>query len=716
MGEDHQNFVREDVSIPSPLSTGGAGEKFELHVGAYALGLLLVRGNPPILTDTFVSKVNFQVKHSGWHTDDILIVGERSDGSLRQLALQVTRNLSISAKNEKCRATIVSMWDDFCAEERFDRASDQLAVVVLNGTAMLLHHFNAVLVCARSSIDAKDFDGRLSVEGFVSKRAKEQNSAVVTILERHLGKGLDSDLYWRFLRAINVVSLDLNTPTAQTEACMLTLLSRLTTEIASPEASAKNTWARLVECASQGIANAQALSREELPQELLEKYSTISVADGHALKALTDHGKTVRANIRSTIGNVYTVDRSSNSLSLVGLLAEHQVVIVSGTAGFGKSALAKDALNKMETKCPILAFQAVEFATGHLDETLANAQCTLNGTGLLGLLAGYDRKIILVESVERLLEHSVRDAFAHLLNLAVIDGSVQLLLTVRDYSLETVRNAFLVPAGLSPFVYSVPPFTSDELDELQAGVPSLALPLQDSELRTFLQTPYLLDMASRLVWSDKSYPASAREFRRKCWNELIRADQFARDGMPDRREKAFLEVAYRRAVELRPFVNPRTSDNAALAALRADSIVVRGSGSPSLFAAAHDVLEDWGILRWLDGQFAMFGNSLSELSKSVGGYPAIRRGFRRWLGERFESRADEACDFVLRIVASEDLPAHFRDDCIVAVLLSDSASAFIENCRREIVEGDGNLLDQLMHMLRVGCKGSPRWTDLTSTV
>lgn len=700
------------MSIPSPLSTGGAGEKFELHVGAYALGLLLVRGNPPILTDTVVSEVHFQVKVSGWHTDDILIVGERSDGSLRQLALQVTRNLSISAKNKKCRETFVAMWDDFCADERFDRSADQLAVVVLNGTATLLRHFNAVLVCARSSVDAEDFDRRLLAEGFISKRAKEQNSAIVTILEGYFGKGLDADLYWRFLRAINVVSLDLNTPTAETKAGMLTLLSRLVTDIATPEASARDTWARLIECASRGIANAQAFGREELPQELLEKYSTISVADGRALKALMDHGKTVRANIRSTIGNFYTVDRSSISLSLVGLLAEHQVVIVSGTAGSGKSALAKDTLNDMESKCPILAFQAVEFATGHLDETLANAQSTLNGTGLIGLLAGYDRKIILIESVERLLEHSARDAFSHLLNLAVSDRSVQLLLTVRDYSLETVRNAFLVPAGLSPLVYDVPPFSSDELDELQAEVPSLRLPLRDSQLRSFLRTPYLLDMASRLKWSDTSYPASAREFRQKCWHELIRADKFTRDGMPDRREKAFLDVAYRRAIELRPFVNPGTSDNGALAALIADSIVVRDSESSSLFAAAHDVLEDWGILRWLDVQFAMIGDSPSELSETIGGYPAIRRGFRRWLGERFESRADEARNLVLRIVANEDLPAHFRDDCIVAVLLSDSAPAFIENCLGEIVDGDGNLIDQLIHMLRVGCKESPRWTEI----
>ena len=122
------------VNVSSPLATGGAGETFEQHVGAYSLALLLVRARPPILLDTAVVEVSFQTSHAGWQTDDIMIVGERSDGDRRKLAIQVTRNLTISESNEKCRETFVGMWEDYYADGRFDPSRDELAVAILNGT------------------------------------------------------------------------------------------------------------------------------------------------------------------------------------------------------------------------------------------------------------------------------------------------------------------------------------------------------------------------------------------------------------------------------------------------------------------------------------------------------------------------------------------------------------------------------------------------------
>ena len=318
----------------------------------------------------------------------------------------------------------------------------------------------------------------------------------------------------------------------------------------------------------------------------------------------------------------------------------------------------------------------------------------------------------MIESVERLLEHAVRDAFAHLLNIVLANGSIRLVLTVRDYSLETVRSAFLARANLNHVVYEVPALTDDELNDIKAGVPGLALPLGDRQLRSFLRTPYVLDMASRLEWSDGSYPENAKEFRDKCWRELVRVDQYAAEGMPDRRERMFLDVAYKRATELRPFIRPETIDNGALEALCADSVLARASESSPFVAAAHDVMEDWGILRWFDLQFARTGESVSDMAMAVGGFPAIRRGFRRWLGERFEMNPGATRDFVLRATQDDGLPAHFRDDCLVAALLSKTPTEFLEGCRPILAEGDFELLRKVIHTLRVACKESPGWLDV----
>ena len=700
------------MSIASPIATGGGGEKFEQQVAAFALGLLLVRATPPILKDTSVVEMHLQTRHLGWRTDDILLVGEKSDGSKRKLALQVKLTFTVSASDEDCRETIEGMWEDYLASDRFEVSTDRLAIVTLHGTSTLLRDFNALLLCARAAVDAADFNRRLSLEGYVSKRTKQQSAAVRQILSEYSGGAVEEDSYWGFLRALSVVSFDLNTPTAQTEANMLSLLEFCADNTADAQAAARDTWARLLECAGHGIPVAKSYRRDDLPRDLRRRHARVSGAQSRGISALIDHGKPVRDKIRSRIGEGYVIDRSLSVFSLFGKLAEHQVVVVTGAAGSGKSVLAKVLLDELEKDYPVFAFEAVEFATAHIDETLGNAQSSQNASGLFALLSGNDRKIILVESVERLLEHGVRDAFAHLLNIVSANGSIRLVLTVRDYSLETVRSAFLARANLNHVVYEVPALTDDELDGIQADVPGLALPLGDRQLRSFLRTPYVLDMATRLEWSDGSYPANSKEFRDKCWRELVRVDEYIAEGMPDRREKTFLDVAYKRAKELRSFVRPETVDNGALEALCADSVLARASESSPFVAAAHDVMEDWGILRWFDLQFARTGESVSDMAMAVGGFPAIRRGFRRWLGERFEINSAATRDFVLRATKDDELPAQFRDDCLVAALLSKTATEFIEGCRPILAQGDFDLLRKIIHTLRVACKESPRWLDV----
>ena len=701
-----------DLSIPSPVATGGGGDHFEEHVAAFLLGLLLVRTTPPILTDTSIVSVHLQTHHLGWRTDDILVIGETSAGECRQLAMQVKRTFKISPTDADCCKTFQGMWQDFQAGDRFTHSTDRLAIVTLRGTDSLIGHFNSLLDCAEASTDSEDFNRRLSLDGHISKRAKNQNNVIRTILKDDAASPLNEDLYLRFLRTINVLSFDLNTKTSQTEAAVLGLLSFSATATSDPLAAARATWAKLIKCAAEGRPKAKSYTRENLPCDLQQSHSAVSTAHSRDLLALVDHGMTVRSNIRSTIGGTYEIDRSFHVLEIIDHLREHQVVVVSGPAGSGKSALAKHVADKIDLNRPVLAFQAVEFATAHIDESLTNAQTNLNAQRLLSLLSGHDKKLILIESIERLLENEIRDAFSHLLQLASADQSIQLIITVRDYSLETVLAALLSPSSLVHKVFDVP-FISDEvLDKIQRNVPSLSPPLRDSQLRSFLRTPYLLDMASRLDWSDTTAPQSVLGFRKKCWKELIRVDGFSADGMPGRRERAFLDIAYRRARELRPFVRPEDPDHKAIDALMKDSLLECSLKSTGMFAVSHDVLEDWAILHWLNDQFSVEVSSPSDMAEAVGGYPALRRALRRWLGEMFYVVPNDACEFVISTVGHEDLPAYFRDDCLVSALLSERARDFIEGCRVRITSGDIALLLRIIHMLRTACKESPRWFNV----
>lgn len=708
--ESHLPSSGPSTPIPSPISTGGGGDRFEVRVDAFALALLLTRATPPVLLDTTVEEVHLQTRHLGWRTDDLLIVGRVRPGVIRRLALQVKRTFTIAASDEDCAETIRGMWDDFIATDRFDAVRDRLGIVTLHGTAGLLAAFTSLLDCARAAENGADFRRRLELRGYLSQKAKSQHEALVTILQGHAAGGLDEDRFWHFLRVVTLLSFDLGTPSAQTEAVLLSLLAHTAGGDGDPQATAQAAWATLLELASTGRPAAASFRRETLPADLLARHQSIPTVESRELLHLIAHGRTVRDSIRATIGvgeTGYSLERPASAAGLLDRLDEYRVVVVSGAAGSGKSALAKTVLARVEAERPVLAFQSVEFATAHLHETLSNAQSALTAPTLFALLAGHDRTMILIESVERLLEHSIRDAFAQLLyHVARLPG-LCLVLTCRDYALETVRSALLGSVGLEHAVVDVPPISDDELDALGQDVPELAAPLRDVRLRALLRTPYLLDMASRLRWDDETLPKTVQAFREKCWRELVRDEAHAGGGMPQRREDAFIDVARRRAAELRPFVAPGSPDLEALDVLHRASLLERSPASPRLYAPAHDVLEDWAILRWLNDIAVVADDPAAALADAVGGLPAVRRGLRRWLAERLDMEPAEASALVSEIVHRTDLPPYFRDDSVVAVLLSGAAAAFLAGCEARIARGDRALLRQVVQLLRVACKAAP---------
>lgn len=694
--------------VPSPVATGGAGEDFERQLAAFALTLLLARSTAPVLGDAAVVQVHLQTRHLGWCTDDLLIVAETHPGATRKLAIQAKRSFTVSASDEDCAATIRGMWDDFHAAARFDEATDRLGVATLHGTATLLRDFSSLLACARAAGSAEDFGRRVAPGGYLSQTARRQHEALRVILRAHLDAEPDDDAYWRFLRVLTVLSYDFGTPTAQSEVMALALLAHVADGVPNPQASARATWAALLEVAAEGRQAAASFTRDALPAPLRAHTRVVPTSDERARMDLVAHGRTVRDAIRTTIARTHTIERGEPLDALRVALEQGPVAVVTGGAGSGKSALAKAYLDHVEPDRPVLAFQAVEFATPHLNDTLARTQTGVNAQTLPALLAAHDRTTVLVESVERLLEHDVRDAFAQLLQLAAATPTLRLVLTCRDYSLETVRSALLAPTGLAHAVVEVGPLADRELAAVADAVPALAVPLADSAMRGLLRTPYLLDVASQLDWTGAALPNSVRAFREKCWREVVRDDARRAGGMPARREAAFIDVARRRAAELRPYVRAG-GDAEALAALREASLLEPAPGSDALYAPAHDVLEDWAVLKWLDDQTAASDDPAAALASAVGGLPALRRGLRRWLGEQLEVDPLGTVALVLGASVREDLPAHFRDDCVVAALLSDAAAAFVDGCRRRVEAGDVALLRRLVQMARVACKAAPAW-------
>ena len=694
--------------VSSPAATGGAGTIFEQHVDAYWLALLLVRGIPPILRDCTLDEVCLQTEHLGWHTDDFLIVGKNGSGQHRKLAGQVKRNFTVSATNDECKKAVQDFWKDFKNSQQFSQTSDRFALVTLRGTNTLLEHFSGLLDCARASHDGAEFERRLSTDGFINAKAVQYCDEIRKIIGETEERDISVAEVWSFLRVLHVLSLDLTSETGQMETMIKNLLAHMTDE-ADAIGVADATWDALLREAGEGMPKAHSYRRDDLPEKLRQRHTLLGNTEQQALRVLHDHSALILDGIHSTIGDLHLA-RGSLVQQVIEYLESNQVVLISGAAGSGKSVIAKDAISILAADHFAFSFRAEEFAHPHLDTTLQSIQIPANAAMLGAILAGQNRKVLLVESVERLLEKSTRDAFTDLLTLVSKDKSWCLVLTCRDYSADLVRSAFLESANVIPSVVTVPPLDEEELEKVKAAHPPLSHPLANAALRRILSNPYILDKALNIQWSEeRPLPQSEREFRMLFWREIVRANHRLVRGMPSRRESVFVKVVLRRARELTLYADCKDLDLEVVEELWHDSLIVRSRENDFLLAPAHDVMEDWAILHWIQAQYVTQERSLRELSTAIGTYPAVRRTYRKWVSELVESNPETADGLFQAAIREGEISAQFRDDTLVSLLRSSSSAAFLERHRAELLENDNQLFRQVIHILRVACVTTPKW-------
>jgi hypothetical protein len=703
-----------EVRISSPASTGGAGTLFEQHVGAYWLGQLLVRSIPPILHDCVVLEVHFQTENLSWRTDDFLIVGQNGSGSLRKLAGQVKRAFTVSATDEECRKTVRDFWTDFRNPQQFSRDKDRFALVTLRGTNTLLEHFASLLDCACSAPDGAEFERRLSTPGFISSKAIRHCDEIRAIVGEMEGRNISTDEIWPLLSVLHVLSLDLNTPTRQTEVAIRTLLAYTTNE-QDAAGAAETSWNSLLRDVGEGMPGARGFRRDDLPEALRRRHLPVGRSEQRVLKALSEHSALILQGIRSTIGREVHLGRGRLVQQVIEQLESSRVVIVSGPAGGGKSGIAKEVVRILAADHFAFAFRAEVFASAHLDETLQRIQIPSGAQVFAAILAGQERKVLLVESVERLLEASTRDAFSDLLTLVANDKSWRLILTCRDYSADLIRTAFMEAARIGHSIVAVPPLDDEELREVEAAYPTLARPLANAELRRLLRNPYLLDKALLIAWSsDRPLPQSEREFRALLWQQVVRVNHRVGGGMPRKREEAFVQIALCRARALTLYASCANLDPEVVDALRHDSLVVSPQENGVLVAPAHDVLEDWAILHWIDELNATHDGSVQGLSVVIGAHPAIRRTYRKWVSELVERDPDTADRLFQAVLHEAELPAQFQDDTLVSLLRSSTSASFLERHSAELFANDKQLLRRVIHLLRVACVTTPAWLEISA--
>jgi hypothetical protein len=695
------------VTFSNPAATGSAGPAFETKVAAACLTLLLTRGAPLCLGAGTLRSVHLQAGHLGlgWRTDDLLLEATSAAGESMKAALQVKRTFSLSAMDSECVQFLRGALGDFRNSAQFDQQRDVVTLVTSSLSAKLARGLRTLLDCARASITAADMARRLAIPGYLGKPALGYHKTIGEILAAAEGGAPSVEELWQFLRRFHIVDLDLNVASGFTETMLRSLLAAT---LPDGDASAVDvTWNELVTLALCDAGRAMSYTRETLPPALLQRHGR-ATGFSHGVSQLLEDSAVVADSIRTTIAEKTAIPRRELSGELCQLIETSPLVFVTGVAGSGKSALVKSAF-AIATQGGIgFAFRAVSLAGHHINDVLHRFGLSL--AELQAQTAMHSKKVLWVDSLERLMEKPAeqRAAFLDLLRALKLDPTWRLVVTCRDYSAETVRTAFFSEVGLTPTDIDVGELSDDELDDVVTDFPPLERPLSNPTLRSLLRNPFFLDKAAKMNWLvTEPLPTTERAFREKVWSEVARrVDEEAESGLPNLRGQVMVEVALRRAKALEPYVAASDLDSRALARLVRDSLLQTPSPGSDLYAPAHDVFEDWALMRWLDQAFVYHERQLDSLLVELGTYPALRRAYRRWLTESLDVDPQTTDSLVVALVRNRTVAAHWREDTLVGVLQSRDARGFMDRNIPLLLDDDAALLREVVHILRVACRAA----------
>ena len=680
----------------SVSSTGGLGTNFEQHIQAAFLIGLLTGGATPCIPDARVVKLNFQTTDLGYATDDLLVTAQSETGLQHRLLLQIKHNLTLSASDGEFEKVLRQLWEDYQAAARFDPIHDRLVIVKSGLNDGERNHVKIVLNWARFNSSSIAFFQEVNL----SQQKQIRVEVFRTVLTKVSNRAIGDDELWRFLRCVELLDYDLKSTGSVDEAFLLQLinLGNPNPDTITPLAI----WREAVEEAEQLNNNGGGVDIVDLPtRPLYHRFASTRLRPvRQAVQKLTANSRVLTDVFRNAVGGV-TLPRQEGKAAIMQALEQTQVVLVTGAAGVGKSALMRDVLAEYISGSGYWAFRAEEFNLPTLSQVFVQQGIQEELPILLAGWALLPQKVLYIDSAEKLLEGPPNDAFHQLLVLLAGFSDVKLVLTARQYAVELLINRYQLENSCCVTVQQL---SDEEMSCLSTQVPKLPQLLGNEKLRELLRSLKYLDLAITLLRKapDDLATASPVEFKTQLWEYVVEDARNQQDIiLPRKRGRAFQAIVLRRAQNLTMFVAAEDQDDAALLALVRDDLLFQNTRKTA-FSPTHDVLEDLALVRFIHNEWRP-EQGAADFFAAIGNSPALRRGFRLWVEEMVTEDVASVLPLLSQVLSEASPEKYWLDETLVAVFRSSNAQVFFDQFERELLSGEARLLGRCLRLLHTAC-------------
>ena len=427
----------------------------------------------------------------------------------------------------------------------------------------------------------------------------------------------------------------------------------------------------------------------ETNANIASHFFTLSTGVIDFVQEISRHTAAVLEPIRSAIvveGKSIKIDRLALVARLKDTLSKSSLVIVSGEAGVGKTAVIKDLYDEVKDKTPFFVFKATEFNVPHVNQ-LFKDYGAFTFSDFVREHEEFAEKYVVIDSAEKLTDLVQPEVFQEFLSTLLSSGW-KILFTTRLSYLDDLKYVFIERYNAPFEPINIPGLTQDELVELSVAN-EFSLP-ENERLRKFLQNPFYLNEYLRID-AKGNQNTSYAEFRESIWNRQIAHSSYQKDNIHRKREECFLEIACKRAASGHFFVTVE-GQSEALRQLETDEIIKFDSRARGYFIT-HDIYEEWALDRTIERSFRGM-TDYGLFYQEIGDALAIRRSFRGWLSEKLGANDGDAARLIEVTVGNDAIPGHWRDEAVVAALLSKYSGAFIQHFEQKLLEPPPRVVEQ----------------------
>jgi len=415
---------------------------------------------------------------------------------------------------------------------------------------------------------------------------------------------------------------------------------------------------------------------------------------------LIKHTESVLGPIHSNMqfkGTEIKIDRSQTLEKLRTKFNECSLVILSGEAGVGKTAIVKDYHDMVRETTPFFVFKAIEFNVTNINRLFTDYG-PFTFRDFIEEHEAHSEKIIVIDSAEKLSDIEHREVFFEFLS-ALLGANWKVLITTRygyidtlEFQLTEIHRA----AFQSIIIERLKPEDLHGLAEKY----NFNLP-QNKRLLELLMTPFYLNEYLRT--SNKlDETINYHDFKDALWKKQIVKIEYQKNNAHIKREECFLKIAHNRAKDGHLVVDAIECDDETLRSLDFDEIIKHDPVIGGYFIT-HDIYEEWALDRVIERAFRRTKDHHTFL-QDIGASLPIRRAFRSWLSEKLHDSIDDVTSLIECIIGDNGVASYWKDEICVSVLLSDYAGVFLQLFKSKLLENNAGLLMRLVFLLRIACK------------